>query len=293
MTAAQTAAQSKMAQGRCVFCGGSRLTHEHVYADWTRRYIRKNVPKHGLLSTIINTPGVNPETLSNLKPVSGDPRSRRVRCVCQRCNNGWMKRIQDDVQSTAIPLITGKKTTLTRSTQKLVAMWIAMAVIVSEFSNRSSQEFSAEKTAGVPETDRRWLYNFQTIPPNWKIWIGHYPSGHDDAFWHHESLVFLDEDAPNVASSDGHRPNTQATTYTVGKLYVHAFSSVRGDVVRGWKVGTRAAHWLRQIWPSIEETIVWPPFPMSENHAWEIPGALHDFATAVNRRNAKSSPSIM
>lgn len=71
-----------------------------------------------------------PPTVTS-RHVAGDPKSLRVKCVCVECNTGWMKRIQDAAKPIVVPLLQGDAIALTEAQQKILASWIAMAVMCS------------------------------------------------------------------------------------------------------------------------------------------------------------------
>ena len=93
--------------GTCIFCGtDGKLTREHIWADWLKKYIPKDMPDYRAGTMVLGKPGDPP--ISDVgKRVGGDPRSRRVECVCgsrtfrgkQRgCNDGWMGELQEQAK---------------------------------------------------------------------------------------------------------------------------------------------------------------------------------------------------
>jgi hypothetical protein len=135
-----------------MYCGSSKneMTKEHVIANWTRKYLGRNVKAHGKMSVTIDNPGVPGEQVTSyVKKVDGDPRARQVRQVCKICNGGWMKEMQDAAKPIALPIILGGRAVLSAVNQKTLVIWILMTVMTSEFSDA---EF-----AGIPDSDRRFL----------------------------------------------------------------------------------------------------------------------------------------
>jgi len=263
-------------QGFCVYCGGAGLTREHVIANWTARFLHKNITEHGKLSVQIDNPGLKQreKVLSNIKKISGDPRSRSVRRVCAKCNGGWMRDQQDRAKPLAAPMILGRPTELTRDDQRTLAVWVLMTVMTSEFSDA---EFAA-----IPQSDRSFLRTFQAPPNNWKILIGNYPDGMTKPYLHHESAQMTYEGAESYDALD-----TQATTYTVGHIYVHAVSSRHREFVDGVRIDLWGANRLEQLWPVIHTPLNWPPLlRLTEQDAESIPGTLYGFAASLNKRGA-------
>ena len=56
----------------CIFCGGTPLSREHIWADWLRRYIPKNLAYHHSGRAILN-PDRSLDKAT--QKYSGDPRN--------------------------------------------------------------------------------------------------------------------------------------------------------------------------------------------------------------------------
>ena len=60
----------------CIFCGAtSDITREHIWADWLKEYIAKDIDGYQAATITINQPGV--ASTVREKKISGDPRSRK------------------------------------------------------------------------------------------------------------------------------------------------------------------------------------------------------------------------
>ena len=91
--------------GRCIFCGGGGLSKEHMWADWLHAYIPRIAPEHRTRSTLIHLE--NQEISTQRR--AGDPHSRRIRCVCGPCNNGWMSALQEKTKPFMVPMLKVKE----------------------------------------------------------------------------------------------------------------------------------------------------------------------------------------
>jgi hypothetical protein len=253
----------------CIFCGGRPLTKEHVLSDWLAPLIRAKMLNYESIEADIGAQGPS----SSKRTRSGHPTSRRIRCVCKSCNNGWMKAIVDAAKPTVEQLIQGKPYRLTSRHQKQLAAWIATAVIISEFED--------PQQVTIPAADRQWLWTQRTPPSNWKIWIGDYHRSRWVPHWiHHRfSVTGPDEPAPEKGA-EGPR-NTQTTSYVVGRLYVHAVSSAVSGGALNWQFQGRDRQVLRQIWPASTYSVVWPPPAMEDRDADRIADALMSLALRV------------
>ncbi|PSR20353.1 MAG: hypothetical protein C7B45_15330 [Sulfobacillus acidophilus] len=75
---------------RCVFCGASGpMTREHVWPDWLSRTGFPNEP------TVIESGPLNrlPSEFGPMRPLS-----TTVKAVCDKCNNGWMSRLEKELR---------------------------------------------------------------------------------------------------------------------------------------------------------------------------------------------------
>jgi hypothetical protein len=138
---------------KCIFCNGSPLTGEHVFADWIKPYIPMLHIRHEL------------HKYSETKKASiwlpkrerkghrtGNPYSWTVKCVCGPCNSGWMSNdIQTPAKPFLIPLFEGIPTVLDEDAQRRVSAWIALATIVAEFDKRSEKAMPISSSEHVPE----------------------------------------------------------------------------------------------------------------------------------------------
>jgi hypothetical protein len=207
--------------------------------------------KHSLKSTAIGTPG----TLhtSHTRPRAGDPLRSKVKIVCKTCNSGWMGGIQSAAKPLLIPLIEGRRTTLGSSAQKAIAAWCAMATMTGEY-------LSFDTTAiAITQSEKDWFRVHQTPPKTWKIWIGHYPGS--KGVWNHFVAHLRGKGIRNPSYDPLALPNTQTTSFVIGNLFVHVFSST-GDpqmVARWvWPFGSMISLKLPQIFPPKEGFIAWP-----------------------------------
>ena len=89
---------------KCIFCGKGPTTKEDVWPTWLSKYIPRSLQKYTAAISIINESG---EIVSTRKQIDGDPRSRRAKCVCAKCNNGWMSDLQNKRKSTVLALAKG------------------------------------------------------------------------------------------------------------------------------------------------------------------------------------------
>src|SRR5579863_3278397 len=185
------------APGRCIFCGGFGLTKEHLFADWLRDYIPREMRSHVSRVALIDPPSKRQVAEQRH---NGDFHSRRIRCVCGTCNNGWMSRLQNSAKPLLAPFLLGDPTTLHKRAQRVVATWTAMTVMVGEYASR--------ECIAIPQTDRDFLMGERQPPPHWRIWIGAH-SCQEFPLYSHNVLPLAYEKPEGLPDDFLSDPNTQ------------------------------------------------------------------------------------
>jgi hypothetical protein len=262
-------------QGRCIFCRGIGLSKEHIWADWLKRYIPKDMTNYSSLSATVH------ETYAEFrhKKHGGDLRSRTLRVVCKSCNNGWMSQLQQRTKPYLLPLTSGDVTAFDARAQEILSAWVATFVMVAEHFDRY-KVVSSQK-------ERRFLCKNQKAPANWKIWIGDFEKknwkGHLARF-----CVPISSKEHRIKRMDNGlpRPNTQTVSFVVGRLYVHVASSAT-DIFENWHLDR--CDLLVQIWPVRRNIVAWPPTTMTDRDVDGIAAAFHRLSNEVGRRMVEGS----
>lgn len=239
----------KQARGYCIYCGGTPLSHEHMFANWLRDYIPREMEHHKAQFTV--TFPDKSESATILK--TGDPYARRLRCVCLGCNTGWMSKLQQDVKPYLIPMLTGEAASLGRKAQKLISAWIVMTMMTAEFIDKSM--------VAVPQVERGYLREFLRPPKTWRIWIGSISgSGTRHRYWHN-AMALTDKKVEGSALYASAPSNTQTSAICLGEhLFIYAMSSqVATHLIRRWTFPRVLRGRLRQIWPAAAASVRWPP----------------------------------
>lgn len=238
--------------GKCIFCPfEGRLTREHIWADWLRAYIPRVEQNYDVGNVTLYKPGTAPAEVKE-KLVGGDPHSRRVKCVCKACNIGWMSTLQEAAKPIVVPLLTGEDIKLGRKEQRILAAWIAMAIMCSEFGDPTR--------VAISQDDRDILYRHHVPPrPNWRIWIGRYRRERWRSRWAHNLICVTKKEEEQRAFLENRFYNTQSTTYTVGELYIHAISCRIPRATREFRFQAPLDNALFEIWPTRGHTLAWPP----------------------------------
>lgn len=236
---------------RCAFCTNKANSGEHVFADWSQKYVPHTMINHRFSQRLYHVDRID----EKIRHVSGDPRSRKVKFVCRDCNTGWMSRLQNAAKQYAVPLILGQKATLDTDAQRALSGWIAMSALAAEFIDRNN-------LISTP-SDCAYLKGRWTAPIHWSIWIGDY----DDAvgFSHHWRClweVYDGTDGPEPRAST--KANIHTLSYRLGRLFVHVFASAEHPTfVMGKTMPIELGGKLLQLWPIQQERMDWPPLGLS------------------------------
>jgi hypothetical protein len=245
----------------CIFCKAWGMTYEHVWPDWLKRYVPQDLTYHHAgTGEIFKT-----HSTSKIKKWAGDPQSRRLPIVCGRCNSGWMKELQDAARPILLPLLEAKSAFIRPYQQKLLAAWATMCVMTAEYY--------APDLVSIPFDDREYLRLYREPPKEWRIWIGRYLRGRWRGYWIHLSVPLV-EDIPEGGNDAVPPPNTQTTTFIVGQVYIHAFSSALSNITNKWRLDAQGPSILAQLWPVKESFIAWPTNDIRDRDADRIAGHI-------------------
>ena len=156
---------------RCIFCGNSSTTKEHVWSKWTYAFVPREALKHDRIRTSTSRNDARIAGITTAKAYNGGVNTIKLKVVCGPCNNGWMSKLDKAAKRVLIPLITGDAALLAESDQALVAAWIAMKIMVCEFEE--------PETVVTPQSEREHVMRTQSAPATWQIWI----ANHRDRRW--------------------------------------------------------------------------------------------------------------
>lgn len=247
----------------CIFCGSPGLTGEHIWADWLKNYIPREMESYSKASSIIHAD----RTVAHVKKQGGDPHSRKVKVVCGGCNSGWMSQLQERAKPILIPLINGQPTVLDLKKQAIISAWVSMAMIVADLVD-------PDKSA-VSTADHKYFYEKQMAPLNWAIWIGDYERDLWKGHMVHNVMALSDaEHIPEVDEDGVARQNTNASTFVVKRLFIHVISSQISSFARRVRLKSPGTPKLRKIWYANAAPIKWPPPTLNDV---EADGVARDF----------------
>ena len=265
--------------GRCIFCGGTGLSKQHVFPDWLKKVLPRDETINTQSTLRMTVPAektvvVGPPEVATRQGHLG---TRKLRIVCERCNNGWMSRLENEARTCVTHMITGASFHLGADQQSALASWAMLLAIVAEFTDRI--------TLSVPATDRKSLMT-TLVPParTWRIFVARCRAPEWRFRYRHHGLSLVDITGltniprgpvvPPPYSSSAPTCNTQASTFGIGELLIHAVSSSVldwDDMIAASSDNTRL-----QIWPFVAEAN-WPfSHELSGDDALRLSDSLHN-----------------
>ena len=150
---------------RCIFCGNSPTSREHMYPQWVTALLA-NDPRRfplGPKEQVIIRGGEETHRWATKRPLDFVTRT-----VCGSCNNGWMSEIEGKAIPYIKPMIEASQAvTLDQEAQRIVGTWMVLRAMI----------FRSARNQPIPDAEQEWLtwfYANRTVPPRWIVWIGVY-----------------------------------------------------------------------------------------------------------------------
>jgi hypothetical protein len=249
---------------RCIFCGASNVTREHVFSQWTHKHL--NPPKPGRTERRMAIRYFDRMEIVNYK-LPGAMRDWQIKCVCggdkNTCNNGWMRELEEAVEPILTPIILGEEIRLFEADHKLIATWAVLKVMVMDHRILHHMQRKYMKARGRP-------------PGGWAIWIGNFDGGGhpmEEEWLSRPFSVLRDHVYAKRRSPDG-QLNSVATTILIKKMLIHVAYSPKHPTIEEWRFSAPpslpfSGH-LAKIWPPLGHSTTWPKRALSHKDAENI-----------------------
>jgi hypothetical protein len=222
----------------CVFCNrnDSKPSREDILARW----IAREFPNLSWEVTEIQSQKTF-KTVANLGLISKKP--------CQRCNNGWMAKLEQTARPILVPMMDGQSVTLTPDAQHIVAGWFVKTIIL--------YELLSDRLPYFQDYERHALMQSLRIPDRTLIFLARY--------YGPMPIATLETPVPLVirpqpdtkghpVSGDGY-----SATFIIKQLALQIFTSRPLEKRRlHVKIGPKWDNLSIQIWPTLGDTN-WPP----------------------------------
>jgi hypothetical protein len=144
---------------RCLFCGGTGLTREHVIPKWVRQELR--------------TQGWVYEQTGAGEPRKWNALAVVLPRVCHPCNNELLSNLESRVQPILAPLLHGGSKSapilISLSEQATLATWAVKTSLLLTI-----RSYEGESAGWIPADNLRWLYDHRDLdqpPPGAHVWM--------------------------------------------------------------------------------------------------------------------------
>lgn len=203
--------------GKCIFCGGERMSKQHVLPNWLGEYFPKKQNDVKVQRLVyIEKQQESMKVQPVIRKKQGHLGTLKIRNVCQNCNNGWMSKLEESVKPIVENLIKGQVVGLSKKDQDALTRWVILVNIMIEYTD--------EKTMAIPSEDRKILME-GGIPNGWVVWIGYCNSDNWNFRYKHNGAAVMTESDYKAGNKIPKKCNIQFTTIGIGCLYIHAIKS--------------------------------------------------------------------
>jgi hypothetical protein len=157
---------------QCYFCEREADSQEHAWPDWLVKHVTERQTDWQLEVVRLGSSLITVEQVNREIEVV-------VECVCDRCNRGWMKKLEDRVSVFARWMMDGNPTVLTGQQGSQLARWAAKTALTLECSYGSAQP--------TPRHIREQVRMRAEVPISFDISLGAYdgvrPLGSQRVLW--------------------------------------------------------------------------------------------------------------
>jgi hypothetical protein len=230
----------------CIFCNSTgKKSKEHLWPVWMHEFLPTLGDGNHISES--NTFQWKDQIGSKKTEKPGYLTTKKLRAVCQKCNNGWMSQLENKIKPILIKVLNRETFDICTEKQKILTRWIAMKSIFGE-------HFESE-THMTPAEDRKLFRSQMTIPEYFSIYIGNHGTEANTGWLRHSMTVSKTVDGPSPPLN-GLKRNTQSIGIICGPLFIYVLA-IREDEVDPTKF--LKFNKLLRIFPIQTETIKWPP----------------------------------
>jgi len=238
---------------RCLFCGSTGMTREHVIPKWLRRELR--------------TQGFVYEQRGGDKPQKWDALAVVLPRVCHGCNHELLGNLEVRTKPVLGPLLHGGAKTqpilIDPGRQATLATWAVKTSLLLTI-----RSFEGEPAGWVPQDNLRWLHDHRGLdqpPPGAHVWMFGVNA---------ENELAASSQAACLRTGDG-QPAAHVGTFTVGYVGFQVFCrQVSQPEYSADHEAWLAPHGafqegMQPIWPA-NAVLRWPPMAVFGRDSLEL-----------------------
>ena len=136
---------------RCVFCGASEPTREHVLRKKFQRTLDRTAPEN--LSFTHDRTTAFGNISSSKRAYRGIPFELTVKAACAECNNGWMNDLENAVETDLLDMIAGRHLSLNADRARNLARWVLKTALMRQLINGQVADWTTPRFREIYEDD--------------------------------------------------------------------------------------------------------------------------------------------
>ena len=249
--------------GACIFCERTRkMSREHIFARWLHKYIAISPKPSRRFSRCISgfdAAGMEQYSAFHGKLDRGGAHTRKLKIVCEECNNTWMSRIQNESKDAILKIHRGQWDSITAGDRHNLATWATMFAMVVDFIQPD--------IVAIPQSERTKFYKLTKPSDKGIVWIAPYSARDLAPEYDQIAIGVLDRSQrPPVLSE----PIAQIVTVVMGGIIIHVCHTTAFPL---WVRLNRdySPHLnMLQIWPNFEGPSFRPEFTFKEGSVLEL-----------------------
>jgi hypothetical protein len=221
----------------CIFCGNPADSKEDLFPRWILKRVQTREPLRRQI-------GDGPAIITEDQEV-------RLPCVCQRCNNTWMSRMETTSKKFMGPMIEDLSFPLDRQNQQNLSEWAVKCAMCNDTVYAHPRFFS--------DAECHAFKLRRTIPERTMVFAGRFTGRSLDSNGADFTLV---EPTNGEVFVRGHVYNVMVGHLALQVVSWHQQLQDDAQVIR---LGVAAGPWDKltiQVWPIQKNSVGWPP-PMS------------------------------
>lgn len=240
---------------RCIFCGCSDMSDEHLIADWANRAFAKARKPTGHLHGALIGQG-------QMRIDGGDPVAA-AKVVCTACNSGWLSVIDNAASKVLRPLVRGdREVTLDRAGQTAVAAWIYKCALILDAADHGDDGEMAVLREGLMTSRQAGpgcviCAGPASLPPS--VTVGDPPTTVNLWMLGVRAITGRMRLHINIVKDDGTVHRAEPTTHDVPgyQVMVGALWAYLGGPIP--PVAPEALEGFEQVWPALDEPVTIRP----------------------------------
>jgi hypothetical protein len=228
----------------CIFCGAPADSKEDLFPRWILKRVKTGVPLYRQI-------GEDPPTIT-------DDQEVRLPCVCSKCNNTWMSRMETTVSRTLGPMIEDIAFTLDRQNQQTLTEWALKCAMINDTGAPHPRFFTDAECHGFRQK--------RTIPDRTLAWVARFTGRSLDSNGVDFTLI---EPLSQELLVRGHVYNIMVGHVVIQVLSWHPEPAHAHKIIRFRSADGPWDSLTAQIWPIEKKNVPWPP-PLSLSTARDV-----------------------